>query len=182
MSEDTAPKQKKNAGRNWISASSPSWNSEAFWGYWLNLVVNDNEQVWNKLIVDVGDGRVAKWCWREGYVPMSEKSSTRMTCLMRWAGDRSRTECTVRSNTDHASLWKQITTLVAGKLSKYRPGSLHLLDNNSKRKKKNNIRLNTSFGTNGRVKSIEWSRRDTGKLKAVPLQLCQKKQNKTKQN
>ena len=111
---------------------------------------------------------------------MSEKSSTRMTCLMRWAGDRSRTECTVRSNTDHASLWKQITTLVAGKLSKYRPGSLHLLDNNSKRKKKNNIRLNTSFGTNSRVKSIEWSRRDTGKLKAVPLQLCQKKQKKTK--
>jgi len=51
-----------------------------------------------------------------------------MISLMRWAGDRSRTEWTVRSNTDQASLWKQMTTLVAGNLSKYRPGSLHLLD------------------------------------------------------
>ena len=36
------------------------------------------------------------------------------------------TEWTVLSSTDQASLWKQMMTLVDGRLSKYRPGSLHL--------------------------------------------------------
>jgi hypothetical protein len=59
-------------------------------------------------------------------VPISEKSSTRTISLRRWGGDRSITEWTVRKRTDHASLWKHITTLVAGSVDKYRPGSLHL--------------------------------------------------------
>jgi hypothetical protein len=45
---------------------------------------------------------------------------------MRCSGDLSSIECTVRSKTDHASLWKHTITDVWGRLSKYLPGFLHL--------------------------------------------------------
>lgn len=60
------------------------------------------------------------------YLRISEKSSTRMISFIKWDGDLSKTECTVLSSTDHASLWKHITTAVWGRSSKYRPGCLHL--------------------------------------------------------
>lgn len=60
------------------------------------------------------------------YSRMSEKSSTRITWPIRWAGERSSTECTVRSSTVHASLWKQMITSVGGRSSRYLLGSLHL--------------------------------------------------------
>lgn len=47
---------------------------------------------------------------------MSEKSSTRITSVMREGGERSRTEWTERRRTDHASLWKQIITEVGESL------------------------------------------------------------------
>lgn len=59
------------------------------------------------------------------YLPMSEKSSTKMTSFSRWGGDRSMMLCTVRKSTDQASLWKHTTTLVSGRLSLYFR-SLHL--------------------------------------------------------
>ena len=43
-----------------------------------------------------------------------------MTCLRRCSGERSITECTVRSSTDQASLWKQMMTAVSGSLALYR--------------------------------------------------------------
>lgn len=73
-----------------------------------------------------------KWPKEPGYehyselLRISEKSSTKMIRPIKWTGDRSNTEWTVRSNTDHASLWKQIITSVDGKSSKKRPPSLHL--------------------------------------------------------
>jgi len=63
---------------------------------------------------------------------MSEKSSTRMISCMRCSGDLSSTECTVRNNTDQASLWKQIITAVGGRSFKYLPDSLHLKQKESK--------------------------------------------------
>lgn len=57
---------------------------------------------------------------------MSEKSSTRMISRIRCSGDLSSMECTVRSKTDHASLWKHTITDVWGRFSKYLPGFLHL--------------------------------------------------------
>lgn len=60
------------------------------------------------------------------YLRISEKSSTRIMWPINSGGERSNTECTVRSSTDHASLWKHIITSVAGSLFKYRWGSLHL--------------------------------------------------------
>ena len=63
--------------------------------------------------------------WENRSIPMSEKSSTRMISFNRWGGDLSMMLCTVRSRTDHASLWKHTTTLVSGKLSLYFR-SLHL--------------------------------------------------------
>lgn len=45
---------------------------------------------------------------------------------MRRDGDRSSTEWTVLSSTDHASLWKQMITEVDGRLFWYRPDALHL--------------------------------------------------------
>ena len=45
---------------------------------------------------------------------MSDLSSTRMISFSRWLGDLSRTEWTVRSKMDQASLWKQMITLVEG--------------------------------------------------------------------
>ena len=45
---------------------------------------------------------------------MSDLSSTRMISFSRWLGDLSRTEWTVRSKIDQASLWKQMITLVEG--------------------------------------------------------------------
>lgn len=49
-----------------------------------------------------------------------------MISRMRCSGDLSSMECTVRSKTDHASLWKHTITDVWGRLSKYLPGFLHL--------------------------------------------------------
>ena len=49
---------------------------------------------------------------------ISEKSSTSIISLIKCGGERSNTECTVRNSTDHASLWKQIMTSVAGRFSK----------------------------------------------------------------
>ncbi len=57
---------------------------------------------------------------------MSDASSTRMISLSRCLGDRSMTECTVRSRIDQASLWKQMITLVVGRFVRNRPGALHL--------------------------------------------------------
>ena len=59
-------------------------------------------------------------------LPISEKSSTRIISVKRWAGERSKIEWTVRNNTDQASLWKHTITDVEGKFSRYRPGALHL--------------------------------------------------------
>ena len=59
-------------------------------------------------------------------LPISEKSSTRITWPINSSGDRSRTECTVRNSTVHASLWKHMITSVGGRLFGYRSGSLHL--------------------------------------------------------
>ena len=57
---------------------------------------------------------------------MSDLSSTRMISSRRCAGERSSTECTVRSRMDQASLWKQMITLVDGRFFPYRLGALHL--------------------------------------------------------
>ena len=57
---------------------------------------------------------------------MSDLSSTRMISLSRWLGDLSSTEWTVRNRMDHASLWKQMMTLVEGRFFPYRLGALHL--------------------------------------------------------
>lgn len=57
---------------------------------------------------------------------ISEKSSTRITSCIRWSGDLSKTEWTVLTSTDHASLWKHIITAVGGRSVKYLFGSLHL--------------------------------------------------------
>jgi hypothetical protein len=46
---------------------------------------------------------------------MVEASSTRMISWMSDSGERLRTEWTVRSRTDQASLWKQMMTLVEGR-------------------------------------------------------------------
>jgi hypothetical protein len=40
-----------------------------------------------------------------------------MISFSRWGGDLSSTECTVLRSTDHASLWKQMITDVAGRFS-----------------------------------------------------------------
>lgn len=60
------------------------------------------------------------------YSRISEKSSTRITSCIRWSGDLSKTEWTVLTSTDHASLWKHIITAVGGSSVKYLFGSLHL--------------------------------------------------------
>ena len=62
-------------------------------------------------------------------LPMSDLSSTRMISLSRWLGDLSSTEWTVRNRMDHASLWKQMMTLVEGSFFPYRLGALHLRTN-----------------------------------------------------
>ena len=49
------------------------------------------------------------------HLPMSEKSSTRMTSLRRGAGERSTIEWTPRSSTEKASLWKHMTTEAVGR-------------------------------------------------------------------
>jgi hypothetical protein len=48
------------------------------------------------------------------YQPLSLASSTRIISLSKAGGDLFITLWTVRSNVDHASLWKTITTLVSG--------------------------------------------------------------------
>lgn len=52
-------------------------------------------------------------------LPYSLKSSTRIISARRCGGERLRTLCTVLSNTDNASLWKQTITLVVGSLVGY---------------------------------------------------------------
>lgn len=52
-------------------------------------------------------------------LPISEKSSTRMTSIKRSGFVRSRMLCTERRSTDQASLWKMMTTLIVGRLSGY---------------------------------------------------------------
>uniref|UniRef100_A0A182QIN5 Uncharacterized protein n=1 Tax=Anopheles farauti TaxID=69004 RepID=A0A182QIN5_9DIPT len=70
----------------------------------------------------VGDQTGSAGLWKNMELPqysrMSEKSSTRITSFTRWSGERSSTECTVRSSTDHASLWKQMMTDVGGRSSR----------------------------------------------------------------
>ena len=51
--------------------------------------------------------------------PMEEKSSTSIISTSRWGLVLSSMLCTDRSNTDHASLWKMITTLILGSTEGY---------------------------------------------------------------
>lgn len=57
---------------------------------------------------------------------ISEKSSTKTTSSIKFAGDLSRTEWTVLSRTDQASLWKQMITDVLGRSSENLSLFLHL--------------------------------------------------------
>lgn len=63
--------------------------------------------------------------YTRAHLRSSLKSSIRRISSMRWGGERSKTERTVRYSVDRASLWKQIITVVEGKFWGYvRPWQL----------------------------------------------------------
>lgn len=77
-------------------------------------------KIHNKIIEEI-----SRWKWKVLYdgpflvhLPISEKSSTRITWPISSSGERSKTEWTVRNRTVHASLWKHMITSVGGRLSR----------------------------------------------------------------